>query len=137
MAQGKGRRALTRAEFEHAAERGREEHRRGAVAVRYRPGPDVLVLEMRSGVVVTLPRALIPHLADKPSAVAAQASLSPDGGSLWFDAADLHYSVTGLIREVLGIEVQQRRAGAARIPAKAAAARANGAKGGRPRKTAA
>jgi|HubBroStandDraft_1064217.scaffolds.fasta_scaffold591080_1 hypothetical protein len=104
MAQAKKRRALTRAQFERVVERGREEHRRGAVAVRYRPASDVLVLEMRSGVVVTLPRTLIPHLADQPKAVAAQASLSPDGVSLWFEAADLHYSVTGLIREVLGFE---------------------------------
>lgn len=127
----------TDAEIELGRKRGREEYERGAVAVHYRPRPDVIVLEMRSGATVMLPRKLIPFLGDKPKAVAAGATLSPAGTSLWFDAADLHYSVVGLIREVLGLDVQQRRAGAARSPAKAAASRANGAKGGRPRKTAA
>jgi hypothetical protein len=124
-------------EIERARERGREEHKRGAASVRYRPGPDVIELEMRSGATVILPRKLIPYLGDKPKSVAASASIAPGGTSLWFEEADLSYSIAGLIREIFGIEVQQQRAGAARSRTKAAASRANGAKGGRPRKTAA
>jgi hypothetical protein len=60
--------------------------------------------------------------------------LSPAGWLIVFPALDADYSVAGLLREIFGFTAQQRRAGATKSPARAAASRANGKKGGRPKK---
>jgi hypothetical protein len=58
------------------------------------------------------------------------------GYGLHWEALDLDYSVPGLVSGVFGTaKWMAARAGRTVSPAKAAAARANGAKGGRPRKT--
>jgi len=55
---------------------------------------------------------------------------------LAWDALDLDYTVAGLVNGVFGTaRWMAARAGRTSSPAKAAAARTNGAKGGRPRKT--
>jgi len=62
-----------------------------------------------------------------------------DGRALFWDALDVQYSLLAFLSDALGIQTLQghvRRAGSTRTPAKAAAARKNGKKGGRPRKVA-
>jgi hypothetical protein len=95
----------TDADIDRARERGHDEAKYAAVAVQYRPDTDAIVLEMRSGVTVAIPRRLIPYLCDLPKGAAENVTLSPTGSSLYFDAynLDLHYEVRGLLREVLGL----------------------------------
>jgi predicted Kef-type K+ transport protein len=57
------------------------------------------------------------------------------GYGLHWEALDVDFTVGGLLAGMFGTKAYMaRRAGQATSPAKAAAARANGAKGGRPRK---
>jgi hypothetical protein len=92
-------------------------------------------LGLNSGVTFTIPVAKIHSLAAATPAQLGRVKLSGAGGALELRELDLDISVPGLIRNVLGFgEIQQSRAGRVRTPKKAAAARANGAKGGRPRR---
>jgi len=93
---------------------------------------------LRSGVAVTIPVAAIGEFAGATPAQLAEARLIPTGGAIEQRELDVDLSLPGLLRDVLGFgEVQQHRAARVRTPAKAAAARANGVRGGRPRKDAA
>ena len=57
------------------------------------------------------------------------------GYGLHWEVLDVDFRVSGLLAGVLGTKAYMaRRAGQATSPAKSAAARANGAKGDRPRK---
>jgi len=59
------------------------------------------------------------------------------GYGLHWESLDVDLSIPGLLAGIFGTSAYMaRRAGQATSPAKAAAARANGAKGGRPRKMA-
>jgi hypothetical protein len=59
------------------------------------------------------------------------------GSGLHWEALDADLSVPGLLAGLFGTKAYMaRHAGQATSPSKAAAARANGAKGGRPRKSA-
>jgi len=59
------------------------------------------------------------------------------GSGLHWEALDVDLSVPALLAGLFGTRAHMaRRGGQATSPAKAAAARANGAKGGRPRKSA-
>jgi hypothetical protein len=89
-------------------------------------------------VAITIPLAMITELAAATPAQIGRVKLNRSGGALELRELDMDVSVPGLIRDVLGFgELQQHRAARVRSPKKAAAARANGAKGGRPRKNAA
>ena len=104
-----------------------------ARSIEYRSDRDVFVLRMYSGAVVQLPRHFIEELKGARSVDLRAMRLTPGGGMLWSSALDLHLSVPGVLRRVLGMDWFER-AGRARTRAKAAAARKNGLKGGRPRK---
>jgi hypothetical protein len=61
------------------------------------------------------------------------AHLAPGGNAIIVnDAVD--YSIPGVLRLISGIAEQRRAAGSVRSAKKAAAVRANGRKGGRPKK---
>jgi len=107
-----------------------------ATSVRYLSKADALALTMRSGAKVIVPRAFIGELHDAPKAKLTGVALMPGGDAIAVDALDVHISIAGLLRDVFGLNAGQRAGGRARTPAKLAAVRANGAKGGRPRKTA-
>jgi hypothetical protein len=62
--------------------------------------------------------------------------ISPSGDGLHWDDLDAHASLTGLMAGALNLrEWAPRILGQVRSEAKARAARANGAKGGRPRRS--
>jgi hypothetical protein len=93
---------------------------------------------LRSGVRVTIPVANIPYFDGLTKAQLGRVKLDNVGGAIELREVDLDLSVPGIIRDAFGFgEIQQSRAGRVKSPKKAAAARANGAKGGRPRKKAA
>jgi hypothetical protein len=126
------RRELTVADFEAARERGDAEMASGASEARYDRRRDAVILTMRSGATATIPRRLIPLVADAKPGAAAYLELSPMGTSLRFPTLDADFAVQGLIRSVFGVNEANRIAGSTKSPARAAASRANGRKGGRP-----
>jgi hypothetical protein len=94
-----------------------------------------LVLELTNGYQLRIPVSSLPDLADATQAQLAAVELGPEGHSLWFEELDADYSVPGLVLS-LGMREAGRRGGSVTSEAKAEAARKNGARGGRPRKTA-
>jgi hypothetical protein len=127
------KRVSTDAEIAAARARGRAEMAAGARTVTYDRRRDAVVVTMRSGVVATIPRTLIPFVAEAEPGAAEDVELSPMGSSLRFPSIDADFAVQGLIRRVFGINEANRVAGATKSKARAAASRSNGLKGGRPR----
>jgi hypothetical protein len=111
-----------------------EMKRDGARSVRYDESDDELEVTLNNGVTVSIPRAKIPGLEKATREDLEQVDLSPMTTSISFERLDADYSVQGLIRQVLGLNEQQRVAGSVKSPAKRAAAAKNGQRGGRPLK---
>lgn len=113
---------------------------RRAVAASYDRKTGRVMLELTSGFVFGFPAQAIPALANATPQQLAAVTLSPGGGGLHWEALDADLSVPGLLLSSVGqaerFSELARLAGSSRSRAKAAAARANGAKGGRPRKVA-
>jgi hypothetical protein len=127
----------TDAQFEAAEERGRiamaTEPR--AVSARYDAKADRIVVELISGATFAFPPALVQTLCDATPEQLSEIEVSPVGFGLHWPQLDADYTVKGLMNGVFGTaKWMAAKAGRATSPAKAAAARANGAKGGRPRK---
>ena len=92
---------------------------------------------MTNGCTFAFPPRLAQELEDATDAQLAQVEVLDTGTGLHWEDLDVDFSVAGLISGIFGTAAHMaRRAGQATSPAKSAAARANGAKGGRPRKTA-
>lgn len=111
---------------------------RRAVAAHYDVRTGRVMLELSSGCLFGFPARAIPALAQATPEELAAVQLSPGGGALHWEGLDADLSIPGLL--LASVERPERLrelarlAGRTRSPAKAAAARANGAKGGRPRK---
>ncbi|MFO1208057.1 MAG: DUF2442 domain-containing protein [Amaricoccus sp.] len=81
------------------------------------------------------PARLVQGLEDATDSDLAEVEILPQGRGLHWEGRDVDISVPGLVNGIFGTRAHMARiAGSARSPAKAAASRANGAKGGRPRK---
>ena len=108
-----------------------------AISARYDAASGRVMLVMTSGVLFGFLARSIPALAKASDAELEAVTLSPRGGALHWESLDADLSVPGLI--LSAIEPRERRRELARLAgqstsrAKAAAARKNGAKGGRPR----
>jgi hypothetical protein len=109
------------------------------LAAAYDAGSRRLMLELSNGFLLGVPVAALPDLADATPAQLAAVTVSPEGAAIHFDALDADYSVAGLVISTLGADEARRElarmAGRVTSRAKAAAARENGAKGGRPRRS--
>ena len=121
--------------------RGKDIAASGTLArtARYDQASAALSVVLANGCVVMIPVALVEMLADAPDQIRAEVEVIGIGTRLHWPSLDLDLSVAGLLAGVLGttkwIDCQRAsRAGAAQSEAKSAAARANGTKGGRPRK---
>lgn len=109
--------------------------RQYATELRFVRKGNVLRLRLRSGAIVELPIRSIVELAKATPRQVAKLELLPTGAAIEQRELDVDLSVPGLLRDIFGFgELQQIRAARSRTPVKAAAARANGAKGGRHRK---
>lgn len=109
-----------------------------AVAAHFDARKKRVVVELANGASFSFPPALAQGLADASSADLAEIEISPMGTGLHWPRLDADLSVEGLLCGVFGSRAWMRqhaaRAGRATSPQKTQAARANGAKGGRPRK---
>jgi hypothetical protein len=87
---------------------------------------------------MSIPRTLVPGLEKATQPKIGAILVSPAGDALSWPALDLDLYVPGLVERAFGTRLfaasTGRRGGRRRTKAKAAAAKANGAKGGRPRK---
>jgi hypothetical protein len=105
-----------------------------AKSARYDRHLGRIIVDLTNGCSFAFP----PHLAQGlEQATAEQLStveILGAGTRLHWEALDADFSVPGLLAGIFGTAAHMARlAGQARTPAKSAAARANGAKGGRPR----
>lgn len=129
----------TDAEIDAATERGKslrltEPRAQGA---RYDKRRDRIVVDLTNGCSFAFPPRLAQGLEAADDSEVAQVEILGDGYGLHWEKLDVDLSVPGLMAGLFGTRAHMaRRAGQAKSAAKAAAARANGAKGGRPRKTA-
>jgi len=120
------RRALAR-----GAEAAAREPR--ALDAHFDAGQGRLVINLTNGCTLAVPTELCQGLAGANPADLAQVEVV--GSGLHWPTLDVDLSVPGLVGGLFGSRNHMARlAGRTRSPAKAAAARANGALGGRPRK---
>ncbi len=130
---------LTDAEIDAALDRGKTlratEPR--AVKARYDRTKGRIVVDLTNGCTFAFPARVAHGLEAATEDQLAAVEILGNGYGLHWEALDVDISVPGLLAGIFGTRAYMARlAGRTKSPAKAAAARANGAKGGRPRKAA-
>ena len=140
-----GRFVFTEAEIERqiaeATKRGAEELRTEplATSIRFDKRTRRVILELNKGSTLSIPVALLQGLQDASLKDLANVEILSPGSEIEWPTLDQQFSVTGLLSGVFGNKAWMaelgRRAAVTRPKAKAKAARANGKKGSRPRKT--
>ena len=108
-----------------------------AAGVRYDRDSGRVIVELTNGCTFAFPPGLAEGLEGATDEQLSQAEILGAGSGLHWEALDVDLSIPGLLAGLFGTRAAMaRQAGRASSPAKAAAARANGAKGGRPRRSA-
>jgi len=110
-----------------------------AVSVRYDKRTDKIVIELATGLELGFSPAQAQGFEHVHAADLVDAEISPSGLGIHFPRPDLDIYIPGLLDGFLGSKrwmaaQNGSMGGAVSSPAKAAAARENGKKGGRPRK---
>jgi hypothetical protein len=137
------------AQIPAAEARGVEEERTQprAVTAAYDAAAERIVVELRNGCLFAFPTDLAQGLRGADPAHLAEVEVDFHGESLHWETLDVDLGVPGLVSGVFGgqrwmrelaLEAARetgRQGGSAKGGAKAEAARRNGAKGGRPRKS--
>ena len=133
----------TDAQFEAAEAKGREmmQTEPRAVAARYDKTTGRVLIDLVNGCTYAFPAELAQDLSGAGHDDLANVEVDGAGFNLHWPALDVDLYVPALLAGVFGTRSWMARglariAGQATSPAKAAAARSNGAKGGRPRKIA-
>jgi hypothetical protein len=129
------------AEVDRAIERAREV-RRGplAIGVEFKSGPglDLVILRLSDGRRYVMPREELQGLQSATDEQIAQVEIVGGGTGLHWPDLDADLYVPGLLRGIYGTKKWMaqigRSGGAVKSAAKKRAARANGMKGGRPRR---
>lgn len=130
---------LTDAAIDAALERGRAAHAAEprATAARYDRTSGRVVVDLENGCTFAFPPRLAQGLKAASDDQLAAVEILGRGYGLHWEGLDVDLSLPGLMAGIFGTKSwMARRAGQATSAAKSAAARANGAKGGRPRKSA-
>ena len=112
-----------------------------AIAARFVRARRVLHVVLSNGVEMTIPVDLVQGLADASTADLAELELTPAGTGIHWPRLDADVLIEGLVHGIYGsrrwMASEMGRAGGSMVSdAKSAAARRNGAKGGRPKKVA-
>tara|TARA_R110002020_G_scaffold98736_17_gene234854 strand:- start:2318 stop:2734 length:417 start_codon:yes stop_codon:yes gene_type:complete len=127
-------------EIEQAETRMAELRKGGfAVSTRYDRAADRIVIELSTGVQIAFPPRLAEGLAGASPDDLSEIDISPAGLGLHWPRLDADLYVPALLQGLFGSKSWMAASlgtagGQARTQAKADAARANGRKGGRPRK---
>ena len=116
-----------------------------ATAISYDVEQNRLVIDLVNGCTLLLPPHLLQGLENATAEQLRKVELYANGGHLHWPELDAQFSVESLSQGIFGTRSWMRELGAAmgsvggraRSATKAASSRANGAKGGRPRKAAA
>ncbi len=110
---------------------------RRAMKVMYEKKPDLLTLHLDNGLRNSIPRELLEGLRDASPAQLAKVKMLGGGTGIHWPLLDVDHYVPGLLNHIFGTSRWMaelgRRGGSATSDSKAAAARANGKKGGRPK----
>jgi hypothetical protein len=110
-----------------------------AVAARYDVVTGRVEVELRNGCMFAFPAGMAQGLGRATSDQLGRVIVSPTGTGLRWESLDVDLLVSGLLGGVFGNRAWMRElaraGGRATTPAKAAAARENGRRGGRPRKS--
>ena len=112
-----------------------------ATAARYDAASGRLIVSLHNGVELAVPVRLVEELSEADPADLAEIEITPAGLGLHWPCLDADVYVPGLLSGAFGSRRWMAaqlgaQGGRASTPAKAAAARSNGAKGGRPKKQA-
>ena len=107
-----------------------------AKSARYDAASERVILELTNGIALAFPARLVRGLTRATAIQRAELELSPSGSGVIWEALDADISVPALIASTFGRNAAAvalgSAGGKATSLAKSAAARANGAKGGRP-----
>lgn len=129
--------------FNAATRRGEERSRTDpqAVAARYDAETGRVLVELANGCMYIFPSEMAQELHGAEPADLAEIRIDGAGFNLHWPRLDADLSVPATVAGVFGTKAWMAKqwaqaAGKTSTPAKAAAARANGAKGGRPKKQA-
>ena len=107
-------------------------------AVRFDPVTERIVVDFVNGATFLVPARALEGLEQATVDELAEVELLGETGLHW-QTLNVDYTIQGLMAGIFGSRAfleAQRRGGQSRSPAKIAASRVNGAKGGRPKKTA-
>ncbi|MBB4400250.1 MULTISPECIES: DUF2442 domain-containing protein [Rhizobium/Agrobacterium group] len=126
------------AELAAAKERWQKERaeRPIPVSVRFETASARVIVDFANGACFMFPARALEGLQDATAEQLADVELLGETGLHW-ETLDVDYTISGLMNGIFGSRAfmdAQRKGGQSRSPAKTAASRANGAKGGRPRK---
>ncbi len=128
------------AQIRAARARERRERRQGlrARTATYDRTARRVVLELTNGYLFAFPVRAISRLKAAQDSQLTNVEIDPSGRALRWEGLDVDLSVPALLFSAVGVEERLRHfaslAGKVKTDAKARAARANGMKGGRPKK---
>lgn len=112
---------------------------RHVVRAEYERNPDLVTLYLDDGVRVSIPRTNLQGLQKAKPREVSRIEILGRGTGLRWPLLDVDHYVPGLLNHIFGTTRWMadlgRRGGAVTSTAKAAAARANGKKGGRPKQS--
>jgi hypothetical protein len=131
---------LTDSQIDAALERGgiAQASEPRAAAARYDKRRGQVIVDLTNGCTFAFPPRVAQGLETATDDQLSKIEILGHGYGLRWERLDADLSIPGLLAGIFGTSAYMaRRAGQATSPEKAKAARANGAKGGRPRKAAA
>lgn len=105
-----------------------------AVSVNYDAGADRVVLELRSGFGMHIPRAVLQGLSEAKAEDLNNVEVLGGGQAVYWPTLDAGFTVPGLANHIFGTRSWMAKlGGSAKSEVKTLSSRKNGAKGGRPK----